>query len=50
MNLTVTVQQTSEVITVLNRFATTGGTAGVEAIEFSDGAHVDRPPTVAVAI
>ena len=37
VNLTVTVPQTSEVITVLNRFATTGGTAGVEAIEFSDG-------------
>jgi Ca2+-binding RTX toxin-like protein len=37
VNLTVTVPQTGEVITVLNRFATTGGLAGVEAIQFSDG-------------
>lgn len=37
VNLTVTVPQTGEVITVLNRFATTGGMAGIEAIEFSDG-------------
>ena len=36
-NLTVTVPQSGEVITVLNRFATTGGMAGIEAIEFSDG-------------
>lgn len=36
-NLTVTVPPTGEVITVLNRFATTGGMAGVEAIQFSDG-------------
>ena len=37
VNLTVTVPQSGEVITVLNRFATTGGMAGIEAIEFSDG-------------
>ncbi len=37
VNLTVTVPQSGEVITVLNRFATAGGMAGVEAIEFSDG-------------
>jgi Ca2+-binding RTX toxin-like protein len=37
VNLTVTVPQTGEVITVLNRFATTGGMAGVEAIAFADG-------------
>ena len=37
VNLTVTVPQSGEVITILNRFATTGGMAGVEAIEFSDG-------------
>ncbi|MDK2773822.1 MAG: hypothetical protein KYX65_02335 [Tabrizicola sp.] len=36
-NLTVTVAQTGEMITVLNRFAANGGTAGVEAIEFSEG-------------
>jgi Ca2+-binding RTX toxin-like protein len=37
VNLTVTVPQGGEVITVLNRFATTGGMAGVEAIAFADG-------------
>lgn len=36
-NLTVTIAQTGEVLTVQNRFATTGGMAGIEAIEFSDG-------------
>ena len=36
-NLTVTVPQSGEVITVLNRFATAGGAAGIEAVQFSDG-------------
>jgi Ca2+-binding RTX toxin-like protein len=38
VNLTVTIAQTGEVVTVQNRFATTGGNAGVERIEFADGA------------
>ena len=36
-NLVITVPQTGEVITVLNRFATASGGAGIEAIAFSDG-------------
>ena len=36
-HLMITVPQTNEVLMVLNRFETTGGMAGVEAIEFSDG-------------